>query len=357
MFNNIYKNKKILVTGHFGFKGSWLCLWLSKLGSDVCGISLKNDNKFNHFDLLNLNNVKSYLCDIRNFKEIDRIFQEFQPEVVFHLAAHALVIESYKNPVDTFTSNLNGTINVFEACRKCRSVKSIVAISSDKCYENIEQIYGYRETDPMGGYDPYSASKGCMELLINCYRNSFFKDNDILIASGRAGNVIGGGDWSKYRIIPDLIKSVVNDENLEIRSPFAIRPWQHVLEPITGYLVLGQKLIERRKEFAEGWNFGPSDDNTLTVKEIIDLAIRHWPEIKDNLSFGNAEWHEANLLRLDCTKSKMKLKFKNILSIDKTIEMTVNWYYNFYNKNVIDSFKNLSEYIEIAKTNNMEWLN
>jgi len=283
MFNNIYKNKKVLITGHTGFKGSWLALWLKELGAEVIGYALKPPTTPSHYELLtqqptdNLN-IISIEGDIRNYIKLNEIFQSYKPEIVFHLAAQPLVRYSYINPVETFETNVMGTINVFEACRNCESVRAIVNITSDKCYENKEWVWGYRESDPMGGYDPYSASKGCAELVTSAYRNSFFTPSypltdsppRVLLASARAGNVIGGGDWADDRLIPDIMRATAKNESVIIRNPKATRPWQHVLEPLSGYLLLGQKLLEGRKEFAGGWNFGPDDESNITVENLIE---------------------------------------------------------------------------------------
>ena len=275
LFGGIYKGKKVLLTGHTGFKGSWLALWLHKMGADVVGIALPAPTSPNHLELLNLN-ITSEMIDIRDAKAINKAFQKHQPEIVFHLAAQPLVRYSYENPHETFETNVMGTINIYEAVRNCSSVEVIVNITSDKCYDNKEWIWGYRENDAMGGYDPYSASKGCAELVTASYRNSFFnldsygKSHNVLLASCRAGNVIGGGDWADDRLIPDIMRAVDKNETVTIRSPHATRPWQHVLEPLSGYLLVGQKLLEGKKEFADGWNFGPSDEGSISVKEVVE---------------------------------------------------------------------------------------
>lgn len=255
-----YKGVKVLVTGHTGFKGSWLTLWLNQLGANVSGISLGPVSELNHFDLLDLE-VENYFLDINNAKALDEAFEKIKPDIVFHLAAQALVRYSYENPIETYQTNVIGTLNVLEASRK-QSVKSVVCITTDKCYENKEWVWGYREIDPIGGHDPYSSSKGCAELLISSYRNSFFhldnygKTHSTLIASARAGNVIGGGDCAQDRLLPDIVKSSANNDKLQIRNLNSIRPWQHVLDPLYGYLLLGAKLLEGDKKFADSWNFG-----------------------------------------------------------------------------------------------------
>ena len=279
MFRGVYKGKKVLVTGHTGFKGSWLSLWLIKLGAKVIGYALEPPTNSNHFELLNLDMV-SIIGDIRDRDRLNAIFKKYKPEVVFHLAAQPLVRYSYINPVETFETNVMGTINVFEACRITESVKAIVNITSDKCYENKEWIWGYRESDPLGGYDPYSASKGCAELVTSSYRKSFFnpedysKKHNTLLASARSGNVIGGGDWGKDRLIPDIVRAISKNEKLYIRNPKATRPWQHVLEPLSGYLFLGQMLLEGKTEFADAWNFGPNEGCHTDVETVVKKIKR-----------------------------------------------------------------------------------
>ena len=275
LFNGIYNNKTVLVTGHTGFKGSWLCFWLIQMGAKVIGYSLEPPTSPNHFELLNLDMV-SVIGDIRDSDKLNAVFAQYQPEIVFHLAAQPLVRLSYKEPVETFETNVIGTLKVFEACRNTKSVRAIVNITSDKCYENKEWVWGYRENDPMGGYDPYSASKGCAELVTSSYRNSFFnvneygKSHNVLLASCRAGNVIGGGDWAKDRLMTDIMVAVSEGKKVVIRNPRATMPWQHVLEPLSGYLMLGQKLFEGKKEFAQAWNFGPGEQGAITVKEVVE---------------------------------------------------------------------------------------
>ena len=284
LFNGIYNNKTVLVTGHTGFKGSWLCFWLIQMGAKVIGYSLEPPTSPNHFELLNLDMV-SVIGDIRDSDKLNAVFAQYQPEIVFHLAAQPLVRLSYKEPVETFETNVIGTLKVFEACRNTKSVRAIVNITSDKCYENKEWVWGYRENDPMGGYDPYSASKGCAELVTSSYRNSFFnvneygKSHNVLLASCRAGNVIGGGDWAKDRLMTDIMVAVSEGKKVVIRNPRATMPWQHVLEPLSGYLMLGQKLFEGKKEFAQAWNFGPGERGSITVKEVVENIKRYWDKI------------------------------------------------------------------------------
>ena len=360
LFNGIYKGKKVLLTGHTGFKGSWLSLWLEKMGADVYGYSLENTDESNHIGLLNLN-INQKIGDIRDLQTLQNYFKEVQPDIVFHLAAQALVRPSYEDPIETYSTNVMGTLNVFEACRKTDSVKAIVNVTSDKCYENKEWVWGYRENEPMGGYDPYSASKGCSELLTSSYRNSYFntkeygKKHNVLLASGRAGNVIGGGDWAIDRLIPDIVKATSKKTAVLIRNPKATRPWQHVLEPLSGYLNLGAELLKKQVSKAEGFNFGPDNSSNLQVGDIVKLSHEYWTDIKIEFSKNTDEHHEANLLMLDCSKANKELKWKAVWGIDKTISTTINWYKNFYTKNKITSLEDLTNYVLDAKEANVLW--
>jgi CDP-glucose 4,6-dehydratase len=359
-FGGIYKGKKILVTGHTGFKGSWLVKWLQLLGADVYGYALAPPSQPNHLSLLNLK-IKSAEADVRDLKTLTSFISEVQPDIVFHLAAQALVRASYENPIETFSTNVMGTLNLFEACRKISSVKAIVNVTSDKCYENKEWIWGYRENDPMGGFDPYSASKGCAELLTASYRNSFFnpseykKTHHILLGSGRAGNVIGGGDWAVDRLIPDLMKAAAENSNVNIRNPKATRPWQHVLEPLSGYLNLGWMLLQEKKEFSEGWNFGPDTNSNLSVDEVVRLSKKNWQKINTVYGTNSSEHHEANLLMLDCSKANKLMKWKPVWGIDITVQLTIDWYKNYYDKNEVQTEQNISAYVDAAKKLKLTW--
>ncbi len=360
LFNNIYKNKTVLLTGHTGFKGSWMAFWLQKLGANVIGYSLAPNTTPNHFDALQFD-FPSYIADISNFSTLSKTFQTHQPEIVFHLAAQPLVRYSYENTLETYQTNVLGTANVLECARQNKSVKAVVIVTSDKCYENIETQKGYVETDRMGGYDPYSASKGCAELVTSSFRNSFFNNNDFgvkhetLIASGRAGNVIGGGDWSIDRLIPDLIKGAVKNHTTTIRSPKATRPWQHVLEPISGYLLLGQKLLEKNISFAEGWNFGPAENEVLTVEEVLHLAQKNWEKINFNIEINPNAVHEAKLLSLNCEKANEKIGWQPIWDNQTSIEKTIQWYKEFYNNHHLLTENQLMEFIENAIAKKLIW--
>ena len=360
LFGGIYKGKTVLVTGHTGFKGSWLSLWLIKMGANVVGYSLKPNTQPNHFELLNLD-MDSVYADIRDKNKLESVFEQYRPEIVFHLAAQPLVRLSYKEPVETFETNIMGTINVFEAVKNKSFVKAIVNITSDKCYENKEWIWGYRENDAMGGYDPYSASKGCAELIANSYRSSFFNNDtygekhSTLLGSCRAGNVIGGADWSDDRLIPDIIKAVINNEKVNIRSPYSTRPWEHVLEPLSGYLCVGQKLLENKKQFAEGWNFGPSDEASITVEEVVKKIKQYWDKIEYEIDENAEHPHEANLLKLDCSKAHIQLKWKDVWDSETTFKKTVLWYKDFYENNMINTMQDLEQYVFDAKEKKLEW--
>ncbi|MGD9158483.1 MAG: CDP-glucose 4,6-dehydratase [Desulfobacteraceae bacterium] len=358
MFKGIYNNKKVLITGHTGFKGSWLALWLTTMGAKVTGYSLASPTEPNHFQLLNMD-IKSVTNDIRDADTLKHTIKDFQPEIIFHLAAQAIVRESYKDPTTTFSSNVMGTVNVFEAVRGIDSVRAIINVTSDKCYENKEWPWGYREIDPVGGYDPYSASKGCAEILTSCWQNSFFnteeygKTHQTLLASARAGNVIGGGDWAPDRLIPDIVRSIHQNKRVNIRNPHATRPWQHVLEPLSAYLLLGQKLLEGKKDFAEAWNFGPLDEDNITVEEIVHKVKKTWPILDYEIDKSTQHPHEAGILRLDCSKAKNRLKWRPVWSSDEAVEKTALWYKNYYKLSSILSEEHLSNYISDAKSKNI----
>ena len=325
---NFYKNKKVIVTGHTGFKGSWLVHWLHKMGAEVYGISL--DSKEGR-ELYQTSNVRSLMkkeafIDIGVQKEkLKLFFNEIEPDMVFHLAAQSLVLSSYVDPVGTYQTNVIGTINVLEAIRETKSIKSSIIITTDKCYENKEQYWSYRENDAFGGYDPYSSSKGCCEILISSWRRSFNMKN---MASARAGNVIGGGDFAKNRIVPDWYRSFKNSTTLKLRKPNSIRPWQHVLEPLYGYLLLGMKLFTDDK-YSGGWNFGPTTNEFHTVKDVITGFDKfHCKSV--NIEYENIDTpHEANLLQLDITKAQIELGWKPVFDFEKMIELTAKWYVNY----------------------------
>jgi CDP-glucose 4,6-dehydratase len=358
VFNNIYKDKTVLLTGHTGFKGSWLALWLHQLGAKVIGYSKDYPSEPTHFQLLNLE-ITSIIGDIRDRKHLQEVFNTYQPDIIFHLAAQALVRYSYNEPVETFETNVMGTINMYECALQTKSVIAFVNITSDKAYENKERLTGYKETDPMGGHDPYSASKGCAELVTSSYRNSFFQHTDKLLASARAGNVIGGGDWALDRLVPDIFKATSKLETVTIRNIHATRPWQHVLEPLSGYLLLGQLLLEGNKKVADGWNFGPDEDDTREVSNVIQHIKKHWEEVNFEVIPDKQNLHEANLLKLDCAKAAAQIQWKPVWHFEETIAYTTNWYKDYYsnpNLNIQErSLVDLNKYIADAKAKGLHW--
>jgi len=332
--SKFWANKNVLVTGHTGFKGSWLSLWLQSLGANVSGLSLDPPTNPSLFEIANVaQGMQSIIGDIRDQSVVDETFKRCKPDIVIHMAAQPLVLYSYDNPVETYATNVMGSVHVLEACRKTESVKSVVMITTDKCYENKEWYWGYRENEPMGGYDPYSNSKGCSELVISAYRQSFFSNGDrqLGLASARAGNVIGGGDWAADRLIPDFMQAILIKKPVVIRSPLSIRPWQHVLEPLNGYLKLAESLWGSHVKFSEGWNFGPDDSDAREVQWIIDHISELWGE--------GAQWeldksprpHEATYLKLDCSKARMKLGWTPRLSLSTTLQWIVEWYKHYRN--------------------------
>lgn len=337
LFNGFYNNRKVLITGHTGFKGSWLCLLLTQLGTDVYGYALKPPTNPSLFDEARIGElITSFIGDIRDLAYLQEVLQKVQPEIVIHMAAQPLVRDSYLIPVETYAINVMGTVHLLEACRNTPSVKAIVNVTTDKCYENKEWHWGYRENEPMGGYDPYSNSKGCSELVTSSYRNSYFNPIDynnhgVALASARAGNVIGGGDWANDRLIPDFIRAISAGETLKIRSPFAIRPWQHVLEPLTGYLTLAQKLFTEGPAFSGGWNFGPNDSDAQNVEWISKTICEMWGDSASYEVDTNPQPHEANYLKLDCSKAKAELNWFPKLDIETTLKSIVDWNKAFLN--------------------------
>lgn len=356
MFNNIYKDKKVFLTGHTGFKGSWLALWLVKLGARVLGYSLEANTNPSMFVELDIKNKieKSVIGNILDIEKLNKTMSEFEPDIVFHLAAQPLVRLSYKEPVLTYQTNVIGSLNVLEAARNCASVKAFVNITTDKCYENREIERGYKEDEPMGGYDMYSSSKGCVELLSSSYRRSFLQDdNAYALATARAGNVIGGGDWALDRLIPDCVQYINKNQKIEIRNPIATRPWQHVLEPLSGYLLLGQKLIEEGKKYAQGFNFGPKEDSVIKVAQVAKKVCQFYGQ-GEVVVLKKDDLHEANLLMLNIDKAKEVLGWEPSYSADCAIEKTVSWYKNFYGKNnnmYNYTIKQIEEYEESIKWN------
>ncbi|MCK9401176.1 MAG: CDP-glucose 4,6-dehydratase [Bacteroidales bacterium] len=331
LYSNIYKGRKVLVTGHTGFKGSWLCLLLHKLGADVYGYALKPHTTPSLYELAQVDQlVSSTIGDIRDYNLLLKTLKEVQPEVIIHMAAQAIVRESYKNPRETYEINVMGTVNLLDAARQVGSVKAILNVTTDKCYENKEWHWGYRENEPMGGYDPYSNSKGCSELVTASFRSSFFnpkeyKNHGVALASARAGNVIGGGDWADDRLIPDFIRAIMRGEKVKIRSPYAIRPWQHVLEPLSGYLALCEKLYTAGPAFAEGWNFGADDSDAKNVEWITHKICELWSNGAAYELDSTPQPHEASYLKLDCSKAKAELGWIPKWDIETTLRSIVDW--------------------------------
>ena len=332
-FKNSFSGKKILITGHTGFKGSWLAFLLSEMGADVMGFALPPTTAVNHFDLLKLDGkIRHVVGDIRDAALVAKTLQEFQPEFVFHLAAQALVRTSYDDPASTFSTNVMGSVNLLEAVRRCESVRSLVYITSDKCYENVEWIWGYREIDRLGGRDPYSASKAAAEIVFSSYARSFFEQRLMLgAASTRAGNVIGGGDWAVDRIIPDCIRAIEAGEPVRLRNPGATRPWQHVLEPLTGYMLLAARLYEEPKKWGGSWNFGPSTHEVRTVKNVAEVIVGHIGKGRIEVVESQTQVHEARLLQLNCDKAHQLLGWYPRWHVEKTLEATALWYKNIMN--------------------------
>jgi len=336
---SFWNNRKVFITGHTGFKGSWLCLWLSSMGAKVHGYALEPPTKPSLYELAEVDGlVTSTIADIRNGDRLKESIQAAAPEIVIHMAAQPLVRESYKIPAETYAINVMGTVNLLEAVRTCNSVRAVVNVTTDKCYENHEWSWGYRENEPMGGYDPYSSSKGCSELVTSAYRRSFFNSSDpktlkpaVSIASARAGNVIGGGDWATDRLICDCVRALLAEEKIIIRNPQAIRPWQHVLEPLSGYLLLSQRLYEEGERYAEGWNFGPNDEDAKPVKWIVQRLCEKWGENSSyDLDKANHP-HEAHYLKLDCSKAKALLGWRPRWNLERTIDSIVEWTLAFRN--------------------------
>ncbi len=343
MSRTFWKDKKVLITGHTGFKGSWLSLWLQGLGADVLGYALPPPTEPSLFKVANVaDGMTSIIGDVRDLEHLQAVITEHRPEVIIHMAAQPLVRYSYENPIETYGTNVMGTANVLEAVRQSDSARVVVCITSDKCYDNKEWLWGYRENEPMGGHDPYSSSKGCAELVIAAYRNSYFSADEpecrtVALASARAGNVIGGGDWAQDRLVPDIMQAILANRPVIIRYPHAIRPWQHVLEPLSGYLSLAEMLWEQGPEFAQAWNLGPSDEDAKPVSWVAEKLTTLWGE--------NARWeldapqaqhpHEAAYLKLDCSKAKSLLKWSPKLDLPTTLEWIVEWYRGYqHNQNM-----------------------
>lgn len=353
MFDGLYQGKRVLITGHTGFKGSWLALWLRTLGAEVAGLALNPDTAPAHWSLLRLDGMADHRADLRNAQAISAVVSNFQPDIVFHLAAQPLVRRSYRDPVSTFATNVMGLANLFEAVRACPSIRVLVNTTTDKVYADRAGTSGYREGDPLGGHDPYSTSKACAELLTDCYRKSFFDGASTRIATARAGNVIGGGDWAEDRLVPDLVRAATTKQVLFIRNPRAIRPWQHVLEPLSGYLRLGQ-LLWNDASLAKAWNFGPGNTGEINVQRLSEHLASHWDALQISHDAG-PQPHEADILRLDASAAQAQLGWMPVWDIAEALARTADWYRAFYEHGETRSLQDLEAYTEAARNLQLEW--
>lgn len=327
--SSFWKDKKVFLTGHTGFKGGWLSFWLTSMGAKVTGYALAPNTVPSLFDVLSIGSLieESHIGDVRDLRSLQSAMSKVRPDVVIHMAAQALVRYSYINPVETYATNIMGTVNLLESIRSVNSVRATVIVTTDKCYENKEWVWGYRECESIGGRDPYSSSKGCAELVTSAYRQSYFSavDNINMVATARAGNVVGGGDWSVDRLIPDAIKAFEAGKPVIIRNPTATRPWQHVLEPLSGYLILAQELYERGADFSSSWNFGPADEDNRSVQDVLNILIDGWGESASWKKGGGEQLHEAGLLKLDCSKSRAELGWMPKWGLPTAIQKVIQW--------------------------------
>ena len=352
-FGGLYAGKRVLITGHTGFKGSWLALWLQALGAEVTGLALDPDTAPSHWSLLKLDGIADLRIDLRDAQAVAAALQEHRPQIIFHLAAQPLVRRSYREPAATFASNVTGLIHLFEAVRACPSVRVLVNATTDKVYADNGSGSAYREHDPLGGHDPYSTSKACAELVSDCYRKSFFAGSDIRIATARAGNVIGGGDWAEDRLVPDLVRAAASEQALVIRHPHAVRPWQHVLEPLSGYLRLGQRLWDC-PTLAGAWNFGPGSDGEISVQALADRLGEHWYALRIRHD-ATAQPHEAAALRLDAGKAATELGWHPVWGTDTTLARTAQWYRHFQQTGQVHSRSDLDAYVAEARQRGLDW--
>lgn len=362
LFSGVYKNRRVLITGHTGFKGSWLALWLKEMGAELMGYSLEAPSQPSHWQLLNLD-MKSEIGDIRDAEHLRKVFQAFQPEMVFHLAAQPIVRESYRIPIETYETNVIGSLKVYEACRSVETVRAVVSITTDKVYENCEWPWGYRENDSLGGHDPYSASKACADIATTSWIRSFWpvdqfgKSHQTLMAIARAGNVVGGGDWAADRLIPDLVRGVATNQETVIRNPNATRPWEHVLEPLSGYLLLGQRLLQGDTTCARSWNFGPAAEGVLSVAEVVKFMASVWPAFRYRIEAPREAPHEANLLTLDCSLARSVLKWRPVWDGAPCFQETAHWYKAYQETKSLQSKMQLKAYTHKASELGLLWAN
>ncbi len=354
MFGDVYRGRRVLITGHTGFKGSWLALWLQRLGAKVHGFALAPETVPNHWDLLGLQ-IADRRGDIRDASEVRQAIADADPEFVFHLAAQPLVRRSYRDPLETWSTNVMGTANLLEACRARDALRAVVVVTSDKCYANDGRDGSYAEDDRLGGHDPYSASKAAAEIATAGFRDAFFASGrGTLIASGRAGNVIGGGDWAMDRLVPDAARAVAMKSELAVRYPDSVRPWQHVLDSLSGYLLLGARLADARREFAGAWNFGPDAGGDASVAGVLSRLQAHWPDLRWKTEQAPAP-HEARLLRLDNGRARTLLRWQSVWALEEAVAETAHWYRRFLEKGEVSSAAQLSEFEERARSHRMAW--
>lgn len=356
VFNGFYARRRVLVTGYTGFKGSWLALWLQALGAQVVGLALVPDTQPSHWAALQLDGVSEHLVDLLDAKAVQAVVQQYQPEIIFHLAAQSLVRRGYREPAATFATNVMGLVHLLEAVRECSSVRVVINATTDKVYAEQAASPGYREADPLGGHDPYSSSKACAELVSDCWRKSFFVSSlstPVSLATVRAGNVIGGGDWAEDRLVPDLVRAAIHGKALVVRNPDAIRPWQHVLEPLAGYLRLAQ-LMWNDASLARAWNFGPDDDAAVSVRVITERLARHWSALRIQAD-TRVQPHEAAALRLDASAARSCLGWQSVWELDETLEYTARWYCDFHDHGQVNSQHDLDAYTATAQRLGLEW--
>ena len=349
LFAGVYRGKRCFVTGHTGFKGSWLSVWLKSLGAQVCGYALAPNTNPSHFEALDLRSlITSHIADLRTYAQLKKSIDDFKPEIVFHLAAQALVRDSYRNPLETVETNVQGTANLLQACRDVPGLKAVLIITSDKCYRNEEWERPYREDDHLGGHDLYSASKACAELITSSFRDSFFAESECLVASVRAGNVIGGGDWSAERLLPDLMRAAFSGQIAQIRNAQAVRPWQHVLEPLLGYMMLGARLLKGERRFAAAFNFGPDLGASVEVQRLVEIVQHLCPKLKVEF-VPDKKMHEAGLLRLDSTLARNELGWRPVLTLEQALDFSVRWFTAFYEEKKALTSQSIADFCEQAE--------